>query len=87
MEVLLWIFFIFFLFYYSLRLFLRYGLPWIITRFIKKQQSNFNPYGRQQSDRQPDEGEIKIKTSRKEKPKDDTGFGEYVDFEELDDKT
>lgn len=86
MELLLGIFFFFVLLYYGLKLFLKYGLPWLITRFMKNQQSKYSAYGQSRADQQKREGEIKIKTSRQGKPKDDTGFGEYVDFEELDDK-
>jgi len=63
-------------------------LPWLMGRYVKKQQEKFYQ-GFDQSGRnaQPKkEGEVKIKQPRKKSKKDDGDFGEYVDFEDLDKK-
>lgn len=87
MEALLRFLFIVVIIYYAFKLFIRYALPWILTRFMKKQQEKFNNMsGFQNGDyNSTNEGDVKVKTSNKSKPKDDSEFGEYVDFEELDD--
>ena len=73
---------------YAFRLFLRYGLPWLMGRYVKKQQEKFyqgfdqtggNTY-------QKKEGEIKIKQPRNKSKNDEGDFGEYVDFEDINDK-
>jgi hypothetical protein len=87
LEVFLTIVFVFILLYYGFRLFLRYGLPWLLTRHIRKQQQKF--YGAndqtQENARKRKEGEVKIKNpGNDKKKKKDEEFGEYVDFEEVD---
>jgi hypothetical protein len=87
LEVFLTIIFIFILLYYAFRLFLRYGLPWLLARHIRKQQQKFyNANGQAESNaRKKKEGEVKIKNSGSNmKKKKDEDFGEYVDFEEVD---
>lgn len=85
MDILLWILLVFVITYYALKLFLRYGLPWLIARFVKKQQEKFNqqPYQQQQK-----EGEVHIRKEPEndKHAKDDKSFGEYVEFEDVDDK-
>lgn len=81
MDILLGIILFFILFYYGFKLFLKYVLPWLITRFVRKQQSRF--YKQQGGAEEKKEGEVRIKKNMKRKPKDDKGFGEYVDYEEL----
>ena len=85
MEVLLGIILFFVLLYYGFKLFLRYGMPWLLTRLMKNQQAKYN---RQQgfSESEKREGDIRLKTDKSKKPKDDSGFGEYVDFEDVQDK-
>lgn len=71
------------IFWYLARLILRYVFPWILKRFIKKQQDKYNEYFDGQQTRK--EGDVEIKVSKpphENKEKDD--FGEYVDFEEID---
>jgi hypothetical protein len=83
MSTFLWVIFIFIGFYYGFQLFFRYVLPWLLTRFIKKQQEKFANMnqGRASQD------EIRVNTNKKkESTKDDGSFGEYVDFEEIEDK-
>ena len=84
MNFFLWIIFVFFLLAYGFRLFLRYGMPWILGRFMKKQQEKFNQaYNQQQGFGQgKKEGEVEINVPPKKEMKKDNGFGEYVDFEE-----
>lgn len=74
--------------YYIFKLFIRYALPWFLARFMKKQQEKFNGMGgfNQNSYSNADDGEIKVKSTRSSKSTDDSDFGEYVDFEELDEK-
>jgi len=54
---------------------------------MKSQQQKFyegfdQPAG---NSRDKNEGEVKIKQTRKKKKNDDNDFGEYVDFEDVDD--
>ena len=68
--------------WYGIRLIVRYVVPWLIMRFINKQQKNFDNY--RQSEKQQKEGEVNIKNGKSEtRKKDDGQFGEYVDFEEI----
>lgn len=83
MDFFLGLILFFVILYYGLKLFLRYGLPWLIARFMKNQQSKFNQYGQQQQSTQKKEGEVEIKVRKKKKHKDDDDFGEYVDFEDI----
>lgn len=84
MDVLLGIILFFILFYYIFKLFLRYALPWLLARFMHKQQNKFYQQQGFQSENQ--EGEVKIKRDKSKKAKDDSSFGEYVDYEDVDDK-
>ena len=88
MEFILSAILIFILLGYAFRLFLRYGLPWLMGRYVKKQQEKFyqgfdqsggNAYKKK-------EGEVNIKQPRKKGKKDEGDFGEYVDFEDLNNK-
>ncbi len=60
-------------------------MPWLLTRFMKKQQEKFNnmngfPNNNPQNSR---DGEVHIKTKKSNNVKDDSDFGEYVDFEDV----
>ncbi len=68
--------------WYGTKLIIRYVLPWLIMRFINKQQKNFDNFNRPGNSKKEDEINIKKGKSENRK-KDDTSFGEYVDFEEL----
>ena len=82
MDVLLGILVFFMLLWYGLKIFLRYGLPWLLARFVRKQQEKYGPYQQPPgSDRQ--EGEVRVKKPSNQATKDDSGFGEYVDFEDI----
>jgi len=84
MNFFLWLILVFFLLSYGFRLFLRYGMPWLLSRFMKKQQDKFNQaYNQQQGFQQKKkEGEVEINVPPKKEPKKDNEFGEYIDFEE-----
>jgi len=87
LEFLLSVILIFLLLGYAFRLFFRYGLPWLMGRYMKSQQQKFYK-GFDQSagnSREKKEGEVKIKQTRKKTKNDDGDFGEYVDFEDVDD--
>ncbi len=71
--------------YYGVTLFIRYGLPWIIMHYFEKQQDKFRQGMNDEQNAQKTEGEIKVKSSQKKNGKaDDKNFGEYIDFEEID---
>lgn len=75
--------------YYGLKLIGRYLFPYLLKRFINKQQEKF--YGNQggnpftnHNQHQQKEGEIEIKKNpNSQQSKKD--IGEYVDFEEISD--
>tara|TARA_R110002049_G_scaffold122342_5_gene277189 strand:+ start:3699 stop:3980 length:282 start_codon:yes stop_codon:yes gene_type:complete len=74
---------IFFAVYYGFKFLAKYVFPWLLKRFINKQQEKFNQqYGSTTSDRKTNEGEVKITSApNKINRKDD--LGEYVDYEEI----
>lgn len=74
------------LIYYGFKLMFRYAVPWMIARFMKKQQDKFNRMNGfdNAGNSSNNEGDVHIKTRQAQKPKKDTDFGEYVDFEEID---
>ncbi|MFK5856905.1 MAG: DUF4834 domain-containing protein [Bacteroidota bacterium] len=86
MEALLRFIFIVVLVYYGFKLIARYVMPWVIARFIKKQQEKFNNMGGfpNPNSNTRDEGDVHIKTKKPNSTKNDDGFGEYVDFEDVD---
>jgi len=73
--------------YYGFKLVARYVMPWIISRFIKKQQEKFNNMNGfpNANNNTPNEGEVHIKTKKTNRPNKNEKFGEYVDFEDVDD--
>lgn len=85
MEVLLWIIFIFLAIGYGIKLFFRYGMPWLLRYLMKQQQEKFSRMSGQTPQQQKkNEGEVKLKNKKKNRQtKDDADFGEYVDFEEM----
>ncbi len=86
MEALLRFIFVAVIIYYGFKLFFRYAMPWLISRFVKKQQDKFNQMnGFPKSDySRKEEGEVNIKSKKENKTNEDTDFGEYVDFEDVD---
>ena len=87
LEFLLSVILIFLLLGYAFRLFFRYGLPWLMGRYMKSQQQKFYEGFDKTAGNSRDkkEGEAEIKQTRKKTKKDDNDFGEYVDFEDVDD--
>lgn len=83
MDILLGLIVFFMLLWYGFKIFLRYGLPWLIARFMKNQQAKFNQQSNYQNTSQKREGDVHIKTDKSQKSKDDSGFGEYVDYEDI----
>ncbi|HOI31763.1 MAG: hypothetical protein RBR84_02415 [Bacteroidales bacterium] len=74
-----WVILIFYLF----RLFFRYGLPWLLSRYVRKMQEKMQ--GTHQAKQKPKEGEVKVKMPGNDQPRVDPDIGEYVDFEEVKD--
>lgn len=85
MEAFLKFIFIILVVYYLLKIFLKYGAPWLIGRFVRKQQENYNQnHGSANSQyNKTNKDEVKIKNYKTEKSKNDNDFGEYVDFEDI----
>ena len=68
MNFFLWLILVFFLLSYGFRLFLRYGMPWLLSRFMKKQQDKFNQaYNQQQGFQQKKKKERWRLTFRRKK--------------------
>jgi len=64
MEAILRFIFIIIIIYYGFRLVLRYVMPWLLAKFVKKQQDKFNQmngFGNSNTDNTK-EGEVHIKT-------------------------
>jgi len=80
-DILLWFLLSLVLFYYAIKLFLRYGLPWLMRRMIKRQQDRFGGFGEPANKRK--EGDVDISGKNAARKKDDKDFGEYVDFEDI----
>jgi len=89
MEAILRFIFVVVIIYYGFRLVFRYVAPWLLGRFMKKQQDKFsqmNGSGNTGYD-QAKEGEVHVKKNKSQKTDNsDDDFGEYVDFEDVDDK-
>jgi len=86
MEILLWIIFIFLIIGYGFKIFFRYGMPWLLNRFVQNQQkkyaSNFSSGFNSQTTNQNVNPETERKNKKDTETKED--FGEYVDYEEID---
>ncbi|MGM0567210.1 MAG: DUF4834 family protein [Bacteroidota bacterium] len=75
------------LIYLLAKLFTRYLLPYILKRFIRKTEEKYKRQQRDYQDQTKKEGDIRINYKNKNhqhKKTDD--LGEYVDYEEVDDK-
>ncbi len=69
-------------FWYGGKLFFKYALPWLILHLLNKQQEKYKQGFDTAAGKK--EGEVEIKVDKTAKPKtNDAGFGEYVDFEEV----
>jgi hypothetical protein len=69
--------------YFGLRLLFRILIPFLLKRFVRKQQEQFYNDNSFQNGRE--EGEIKVK-SKREKRSSNTNLGEYIDYEEIQEK-
>jgi len=89
MEAILRFIFVVIIIYYGFRLVFKYVVPWLLGRFMKKQQDKFNQmsgFGNSDYD-QSKEGEVRVKKNKSQKTNNtDDEFGEYVDFEDVDDQ-
>ncbi len=73
--------------YFVAILFKRYILPFILRLFIKRMSERANKYFQQENFRQnKKKGDITIDFNQKSKKVIDKDTGEYVPFEEIDDK-
>ena len=82
MDVFLGILVFLMLLWYGFKIFLRYGLPWLLARFVRKQQAKYGSFNGATTN-PPDEGEVKVRKKPTQSNKDDKSFGEYVDFEDV----
>ena len=82
MDIFLGILVFLMLLWYGLKIFLRYGLPWLLARFVRNQQAKYGSSDGA-SGSHPQEGEVKVKKKTTQTNKDDKSFGEYVDFEDI----
>ncbi len=76
------------LIYLGLKAFTRYLLPYLLKRFIRNTEKRYSTnYQKQQNSRQQ-EGETHINYIPEDYEQNDNtnGLGEYVDFEDVDDK-
>lgn len=86
LEALLRFLFVLVIIYYGFKLIIKYVLPWILARFVKKQQEKYQNMnsGFENDYRSSNQSDVKIKTNTPNKNNDeDDGFGEYIDFEEI----
>ncbi len=85
MEYLLLVIFWIILIYYTLKLVLRYLVPWLVKRYINKVNRNMEDFARRQS-QQPGHAGMRVDKNKEKGPRLDPDIGEYVDFEEIKDK-
>lgn len=69
--------------YFGIRLLFRFLIPFLLKRFVRKQQEQFYDHNSAQKSRE--EGEVKVK-SKREKKSSNTDLGEYIDYEEIQEK-
>ena len=78
--------FIILIVYYSVRFISSLLVPLVLRTFVKRAQRNFQQQFRRQQPKPQAEGEVSIDSKPKNKSNSSgTSFGEYVDFEEVDD--
>jgi len=89
MEAILRFIFVVIILYYGFKIVFRYVAPWLLGRFMKKQHDKFNQMnGFENNDYdQSKEGEVHVKKKESQKTNNiDDEFGEYVDFEDVNDQ-
>lgn len=78
------------LLYYLFKILVRYLFPYLVKTFLNRAQKQFyeqNPHLDPEQKSNQKEGEIKVnKKAGKSPEKGDSEFGEYVDYEEINDK-
>lgn len=84
MELFLLVIFWIIVVYYAFKLTLRYAVPWLVKRYIRKMQHNMDGFGQKHSGPQEKDG-LKVDPSGKAETRIDPDAGEYVDFEEIKD--
>lgn len=84
MELFLLVIFWIIVVYYAFKLTLRYAVPWLVKRYIRKMQQNMDGFGQKHSSPQDMDG-LKVDPSVKAESRIDPEAGEYVDFEEIKD--
>jgi hypothetical protein len=86
LEALLRLIFIVIIIYYGFRLFFRYAVPWLLARFMRKQQekyANMSGFDKQQQNSKSED--VNFKEASDIRNNNDKDFGEYVDFEDVED--
>ena len=68
--------------FYSIRFLIRLLLPFFFRTIFKRTSKNMRS-----NESKKREGEVSIKNSSKQKKQSSSSVGEYVDYEELDDKS
>ena len=68
--------------FYSVRFISRLLLPLFFRTMVKKASRNMRP-----NEPKRKEGEVSVDKSVKQKKQSNSSFGEYVDYEEIDDNT
>ena len=72
--------------YHSVRFISRLLVPIVLRMFMKRAQRNFQQQFGQQQQKPQKEGEVSIDSKPKNKSNSsENSFGEYVDFEEVED--
>lgn len=84
MELFLLVIFWIIVVYYAFKLTLRYAVPWLVKRYIRKMQRNMDGFGQRQPGPKGKDG-LKVEASGKDESRIDPEAGEYVDFEEIKD--
>ncbi len=87
MELFLKFIFVVVIIYYAGLLFFKYALPWLLARFIRKQQEKYFQQPPFSNSENPTPKSNNQPQGKKKKSSDqgDT-FGEYIDYEEIKDE-
>jgi hypothetical protein len=78
--------FLFFFISYLIKVLARLLAPFLIKRFAKKMQDRFNQQSQNQKKPSQEEGKVTIKKANNSAKIKSDNVGEYVDFEEVDEK-
>jgi len=74
--------------YYGIKFIIRYLSPLLLKWFIRKQQNKYSQYGSSDNsfDKSRKEGEVHIKKTAANRHHTDNQLGDYVDYEEINEK-